>query len=114
MTAKFGRRLATLEARAPARPAAIALDPVLLAGLTHEEAAEAARLWGRGRPCLRGRPARPSWDLEDLSCAELDRLNALVRKGHGLPPEEQPDYPYMGHFWRPCPDCRGRCAGPAE
>lgn len=73
-----------------------------------------ARLEGRGAV---GFPPAPSStgprDLGELSCAELARLRALVRKGSGLPPEAEPDYPYKGHFWRPCVDCRGRCAGPA-
>ena len=113
MAAGLGRRLGVLEARAPARPRVIVLGPALLARLAPEEAAEAAWLWGRGRPCVVGRPLRPSWDLEDLGCAELKRLNALVRKGHGLPPEEGPDDSYAGRFWRPCAACGGWCAGPA-
>lgn len=113
MAPKLGRRLAGLEARSPARPGPIALDAALLAGLDLDEAAEAQRLWGRGRLVVRGRPARSGWDLGALRCVELDRLEALVRKGFGQPPEAEPDDPDQGRFWRPCAACNGRCTGPA-
>ena len=104
MTGRLAGRVVRLGAHRPPpapRPGP-ALDRGAYPALSAAEFAEAAALWAKGRPALVGRPLRPSWDLEALDCAELDRLGVLLGKGGGRPQAGR-----RGDG--PCVDCRPGC-----
>ena len=109
-----GRRVAGLEARRPTPHPPPSPAVSFPGGLSAAEAAEFRALAGRVGRKTAGRPPRRAPDLGALSCAEVDRLGALLRAARGLPPKEEPAYPNRGHGWRPCAACAGRCAGPAH
>ncbi len=94
------RRLIVLEERRrrrPAPPPPSTFDP---SRLTMREQCELDQLLAHLAPLPGEHRA-----LDALTSEELERMNELVRKAHGLPPE--PSYPYMRH--RDIGACR--CAG---
>lgn len=76
MTATIARRLATLEARLP--PIRPTRSPLALDRLTPDERDDLAAITTRT-----GRDAAGRLDLEALTDADLERLEALLRKAWG-------------------------------
>ena len=85
------RRLVVLEERRRRQPPPPPPSGFDATRLTSREQGELDELLAVLTPPHYGR----RWDLDPLSVEELERLDELTRKGHGLPPA--PPYPYMKH-----------------
>ena len=96
------RRLAVLEERRRRQPPPRPPTPFDSSRLTMRQQAELDTLLAHLVP-LPGE----HWALEELTTEELERMNELVRKAHGLAPEAP--YPYMRHRDADIGPCR--CAG---
>lgn len=104
MSAKTRLRLIEGRLPAPLPPRPSGPIPPYPGLLDAEEAREFGALAGRLDWGYWGKPPRWRYAAGDLDCDELGRFGALLRKGHGLPPEDDRyESPY------PCAACREGC-----